>query len=216
MLPNCQIIQLPTLVIAYTWAQTLRIERAIVMSSTTTKLTFEEFQNLPEQEGTRYELDEGELVMEPSPTFLHNRIRDRIAARLSEFVRAHRLGEVIVEMDFRLADQTVRNPDVAFVNAEHLAKIDVDHSPVEGAPALAVEVISPSNLAQDTVKKVGQYLSAGTEAVWVVYPTLRLVEVHKPGSVIQVREPETLVEEKLFGRKFSLSLTALFSTDPYS
>jgi hypothetical protein len=43
--------------------------------STTSKLTFEEFVKLPEQEGTTYELDEGELLMEPSPTFRHNRIR---------------------------------------------------------------------------------------------------------------------------------------------
>jgi Uma2 family endonuclease len=185
------------------------------MSSTTTKLTFEEFQDLPEQEGTRYELDEGELVMEPSPSFLHNRIRDRIAARLSEFVKAHRLGEVIVEMDFRLADRTVRNPDVAFVTAEHLARIDVDRSPVEGAPALAVEVISPSNLAQDTAKKVEQYLSAGTRVVWVVYPSLRLIEVHRQGSILQAKAPDSLVEEQVFGRKFSLSLAALFSDDPY-
>jgi hypothetical protein len=34
---------------------------------TTTKLTFEEFRNLPEREGTHYELDEGELLMKPSP-----------------------------------------------------------------------------------------------------------------------------------------------------
>jgi Uma2 family endonuclease len=185
------------------------------MSSTTTKLTFEDFENLPEQEGKRYELDEGELLMEPSPSFLHNRIRDRIAAKLSEFVKAHRLGEVIVEMDFRLATDTVRNPDVAFVTAEHLAKIDVERSPVEGAPALAVEVISPSNLAQDTAKKVEQYLSAGTQVVWVVYPSLRLVEIHRSGRILQVKAPDSLVEEQAFGHKLSLSLAALFSEDPY-
>src|SRR5258708_6866377 len=103
--------------------------------STITRLTFQEFEQLPEQEGIRYELDEGELVMEPSPTFLHNSIRDRIANRLTEFVRAHRLGKVIVEMDFRLATETVRNPDVAYLTPEHLAGIDVNCSPVDGAPA---------------------------------------------------------------------------------
>ena len=71
------------------------------MSTTSTRLTYDEFLKLPEQEGTHYELDEGELVIEPSPTFLHNRIRDRIAGRLSQFVKAHRFGEVIAEMDFR-------------------------------------------------------------------------------------------------------------------
>jgi Uma2 family endonuclease len=181
------------------------------MSTTSTRLTFDEFQKLPEQEGTHYELDEGKLVMEPSPTFLHNRIRDRIARLLSEFVEAHLIGEVIVEMDFRLATDTVRNPDVAFVTIDHLQTIDINHSPVEGAPALAVEVVSPSNLAQDMAKKVSQYLDAGCKVVWVVQPALLLVEVHTPSGVRRVKAPEPLMEEKLFGgRKFSLSLTALF------
>lgn len=185
--------------------------------STTSRLTFQEFERLPEQEGVRYELDEGELVMEPSPTFLHNRIRDRIARSLSEFVRTHRLGEVIVETDFRLGHDTVRNPDVSFVTATHLAKIEMNRSPVEGAPALAVEVISPSNLAQDIQKKISQYLSAGTQVVWVVFPTLRVVEVHSAGGIRKLKDTDSLIEEQLFGKPaFALSLETLFSGDPYS
>ena len=178
---------------------------------TTTKLTFDQWLQLPEREGTIYELDEGELLMEPSPSLRHNRIRDRIARRLSDFVQSHRLGEVTVEMDFRLGPATVRNPDVAFVTTEHLTHIDPDRSPIEGAPALAVEVVSPSNLAQDMLKKVSQYLSAGSEAVWVVYPALRLVEIHKAGVIRQVTAPESLTEERLFtGQKFSLPLIEIF------
>ena len=180
-------------------------------------LTFEEFERLPEEEGIRYELDEGILLMEPSPVFRHNVIRQRIATRLREFVESHHLGFVIEEMDFRLAHNTVRNPDVAFVTTEHLKKIDLDRTPVEGAPALAVEVISPGNLAQDTVKKVHQYLSAGSQAVWLVYPALQLVEIHdfhkdvKGGHVREVREPDAIEESKLFGGvRFSLPLRAIF------
>src|SRR5260370_11954286 len=112
----------------------------------TTRITFQEFENLPEQEGVRYELDEGELLMEPSPTFRHNRIRERIAKRLSEFVQTHRIGEITVEMDFRLGPDTVRNPDVAYVTLEHLRTIDIDRSPVDGAPALPIELVPPRNL----------------------------------------------------------------------
>ncbi len=184
--------------------------------STITRLTFQEFEQLPEQEGIRYELDEGELVMEPSPTFLHNSIRDRIANRLTEFVKAHRLGKIIIEMDFRLAAETVRSPDVAYLTPDHLATIDINRSPVDGAPPLAVEVISPSNLAQDTLKKVGQYLSAGTKAVWLIYPPLRVVEIHTSDGIRQIKEAAYLSEENLFGgHKFSLSLETLFSNDPY-
>ena len=179
--------------------------------STTTRLTLADYERLPEKEGTRYELDEGTLLMEPSPALRHNLIRQRIAEQLTQFVRAHQLGVVVEEMDFRLGTDTVRNPDVAFIAADHLRNIDPDHSPVEGAPALAIEVISPTNLAQDTAKKVRQYLEAGSLAVWLVYPALRFIEVHDSAGARRITEPESLQESKLFGRfKFSLPLTALF------
>jgi Uma2 family endonuclease len=179
--------------------------------STTTRLTLADFERLPEKEGTHYELDEGTLLMEPSPALRHNLIRQRIAEQLTHFVRSHRLGVVVEEMDFRLGTDTVRNPDVAFIVSDDLRNIDPDHSPVEGAPALAIEVISPTNLAQDTAKKVRQYLEAGSHAVWLVYPTLRLIEVHDAAGARRITEPESLQESKIFrGFKFSLSLAALF------
>jgi Uma2 family endonuclease len=176
---------------------------------TTTRLTFEEFEKLPEQEGRHYELDEGELVMEPSPTFLHNRIRYRIARLLTEYVERRQSGEIIEEMDFRLGRDTVRNPDVAFVTAGHLKRIDVNRSPVDGAPALAIEVISPTNSAEETAKKTRQYLRAGCQSVWIVYPALRMVEVHSFKGVRRIEGPEMLQDEKVLPG-FSIKLSAIF------
>jgi Uma2 family endonuclease len=173
--------------------------------ATTTKFTFEEFQKLPEREGAIYELDEGELLVEPSPALRHNIVRQRIAMKLIQFVESRSLGIVIEEMDFRLSPDTVRNPDVAFITREHLQSIDLDRSPVDGAPALAVEVISPSNSAQDMAKKTQQYLMSGCRTVWIVYPSLRLVEIYSPSGTRQVREPELLQAEDLLPG-FSLSL----------
>jgi Uma2 family endonuclease len=174
----------------------------------TTRISFEEFQNLPECEGKIYELDEGELLMEPSPALRHNLIRQRIDVRLIHFVESKKLGVVAEEMDFRLSPDTVRNPDVAFITRAHLRTIDRDRTPVDGTPALAVEVISPSNSAEDMAKKTQQYLRAGSQTVWIVYPKLRLVEVHSPAGVFQVREPEVLTTEALPG--FSLPLPHIF------
>src|SRR5262249_24025170 len=151
---------------------------------------------------------EGELLMEPSPTFLHNRIRDRIARRLSDFVEAQRLGEVTVEMDFRLGQSTVRNPDVALVTTEHLRQIDVNRSPVEGSPALAVEVISKGNPAEDTAKKVQQYLRAGCRSVWIVYPGIKRVEIHSSAGIKAFVAPETLRDEAVLPG-FSLPLAEI-------
>ena len=173
----------------------------------TTKLTYEDYEKLPEREGIICELDEGELLLEPSPTLRHNLIRQRAAMGLTQFIRHHHLGAVVEEMDFRLGLDTVRNPDVAFITADHLKKIDPDLSPVEGAPALAVEVISPSNLAQDTVKKVRQYLAAGCHAVWLIYPSLRLVEIHDAAGVRSLTDQESLDEDKPFAGSQILTFT---------
>ena len=173
---------------------------------TTVKLTFEDYEKLPEREGTPYELDEGELLMEASPALRHNLIRQRIAMKLMEFVESNDLGVVVEEMDFRLGPNTVRNPDVAFITSDHLKNIDLDQSPVEGAPALAIEVLSPGNRAEDTVKKIHQYLGAGSVAVWIIYPALRLAEVYSATGVRIVREPEMLKEPALLSG-FSLSLS---------
>jgi Uma2 family endonuclease len=117
-------------------------------------------------------------------------------------------------MDFRLDKDIVRNPDVAFISSEHLRKVDPDHSPIEGAPALAIEVISPYNLAQDTRKKIQQYLAAGCQAVWIVYPKLKMIEIHAAGTIREFRESAAITEEKLFpGLGFTLPLTVIFDDD---
>ena len=175
----------------------------------TIRLTFDDFLKIPEREGMTYELDEGELVMEPSPVLRHNVIRQRIAAELRQFVESRNLGIVVEEMDFRLGPDTVRNPDAAFITTEHLRKIDPDRSPAEGAPALAVEVISPSNRTEDTAKKIQQYLKAGSCSVWIVHPKLRLVEVHTRDGGHTVREPDLLRDEAIL-QGFSMSLSKAF------
>src|SRR5215469_1165346 len=55
-----------------------------VEMSTTTKLSFEEFQKLQEtaDEATRYELDEGELIVTPSPTLRHDLVSFRLRSAL--------------------------------------------------------------------------------------------------------------------------------------
>jgi Uma2 family endonuclease len=180
---------------------------------TVTKLSFAEFQKLQgaAEDNVRYELDEGELVLTPSPTPRHNLVCFKLRRALGAFAKAHDLGRVTAEVDFRLSANVIRKPDVAWIAKTHLKGFDFDHTPIEGAPSLAVEVISPSNLAQDTLKKVRQYLAAGSQAVWLVYPALGVVEIHERGGVRDVTMPEPLDEELLFsGLKFSLSLVDLF------
>lgn len=49
---------------------------------------------------------------------------------------------------------------------------------IKGAPELAVEIISPSESAEDVDEKVELYLAAGSKTVWVVWPNTRHVLIH--------------------------------------
>lgn len=183
----------------------------------TTRVSFEEFRKLQDQPDNRvrYELDSGDLIVTPSPTPRHNLVAYKLRRALSAFVHKHSLGAVIGEVDFRLAANVVRKPDVAFLDSGRMQAFDLDLTPIEAAPTLAIEIISASNLAQDTAKKVRQYLEAGSQAVWLVYPALRLVEIHSRAGNRDVTEPSSLSERELFGgREFSVSMADLFDENP--
>lgn len=184
---------------------------------TTVRVSFEEFLKLQENadDRVRYELDDGEVIVTPSPTPRHNLVSFRLRRALSDFVRKFSLGVVTSEVDFRLSPTVVRKPDVAFIGTSQMEKFDLDHTPIETSPTLAIEVISESNLAQDTTKKVRQYLHAGSLAVWLVYPALRLVEIHSREGKRDVTERGDLSEQQPFGKHtFKLSLDALFDENP--
>jgi len=70
---------------------------------------------------------------------------------------------------------------VAFVRRDRLVGASGEGF-FPGAPDLAVEVVSPTDLAGEVAKKVEEYLEAGTELVWVAYPQTRHVVVYRSGG----------------------------------
>jgi Uma2 family endonuclease len=177
--------------------------------ATKTLVTIEQFDQLPIKEGILYELNEGEVVTVTEPMPRHNRVRDRVARLVGNFVEERRLGEVFVETGYQLTSETVRIPDASFVPADRVLEIDLDKR-IQGAPALAIEVVSPTDLAEELAQKVQQYLAAGVKAVWVFYPKSREVQVFRAdGGTFVRREPEMLEEPDLLPA-FSLDLRAVF------
>lgn len=176
---------------------------------TKTLLTIAQFDKLPEKEGILYELDEGEVVTMTEPMPRHNFKRDNIADALKEFIKPRKLGRVAVENGYQLTRETVRIPDVSFVPADRLRGIDLDHR-IEGAPALAIEVVSPTDTAQDLRRKVAQYLDSGAKAVWVFYPKSREAQVFRADGTSFVRREHESLEEPELLPGFSLDLKVVF------
>jgi Uma2 family endonuclease len=142
--------------------------------ATKTLLTIDDYLALDEPVGVRYELSEGELIVTPSANYFHNEIRDELNSRLRSFVKARKLGSVTSETDVQLAHDVVRRPDLAFISAARLRGVDLHKVPLPLSPDLVIEVVSENDRADDLILKVKQYLTAGTKAVWLLYPSTRL------------------------------------------
>ena len=169
-------------------------------------LTADELLRLPD-DGFRHELVRGELRKMSPAGARHSRIAVRIAARLLAYVEQHRLGAVYgADGGFILSrnPDTVRAPDVSFVRAERV--LDTAGF-MPGAPDLAVEVISPSDLYSEVDAKTLEYLRAGTRAVVIVEPEKRTVRVHRASGSVLV-EDVLSVDEVVPG--WTLPLSELF------
>jgi Uma2 family endonuclease len=132
-------------------------------------------------DGFRYELQAGLLLSEPRPGFQHGRLVMNLGAMIHEHVKEHRLGVVVTgDPGFVLArnPDTLRGPDVAFVSRRRAEEQRQNVRAFEGAPDLAVEVLSPSDAPAEVRTKVAEYLAAGTRLVWVVDPESRTVTVY--------------------------------------
>jgi Uma2 family endonuclease len=143
------------------------------------RLTAYDLASLPDDE-RRHELEEGWLVSEPLPSLRHDRVRRTLERILEAHVANHGLGEVFGEAGFVLArnPDTVRGPDLSFVARERLVGIDYGRF-FDGAPDLAIEILSPSNRPGQVRAKVADYLAAGCHLVWVVDPEARTVTTYR-------------------------------------
>ena len=145
-------------------------------------ITADELLRLPTGMGQRYELVNGELRTMTPAGYEHGDIVAEIGMRLRVYVRANGLGRVSgAETGFRLHSNpdTVRAPDVAFVSQVRIPAGKLPQGYFPGAPDLAVEVISPSEVAADIQSKVTEYFEAGVRLVWIVYPNNRQVAVYR-------------------------------------
>jgi len=177
------------------------------MATQTTLVTFDQFMDLPEQEGVRLELDEGIVIEMAQPSFSHGAIQVAIAASLDTYLAETGADFALSQnTGFRLAPDTVRAPDVCLVRTSSLEAMTVVRGAQVGAPDLAVEVVSPSDTARDLNRRVEQYLKAGATAVWVFYNETQTVIVYRrSGETHRLTEEQFLEEPSLLpGLRISL------------
>jgi Uma2 family endonuclease len=146
------------------------------------RLTEEEFLRLPD-DGRKYELVEGEAREVPAGV-LHNAIVMRIGFLM--YPSAQKVGFLAASSaGFKMVTGNIRSPDVSLVLRERLPEGKPPQGFLEGAPDLAIEVLSPNEDWAELGRKLGEYFASGSKEVWLVDPEKHMVTVYK--SLTEVR-----------------------------
>lgn len=157
-------------------------------SNSDTPITAGDLARLPES-GRGYELVEGRLVRMPPTGGWHGRISMDLGTALNNYVKAHQAGMVLgAETGFLVsrpgAPDTVLAPDVAFVARDRLP--NADDPMLSGywrlVPDLVIEVASPTQYGPEMAEKAKQWLLAGAQLAWIVWPAAKRVDVWRQGK----------------------------------
>jgi Uma2 family endonuclease len=160
-------------------------------------LTPEDLLRMPD--GNRFELVDGRLK-ELNVSVQTGIIGARVIWRLNNHCEPNNLGWVLTSENgyqcFPDRPNLVRKPDVSFIQASRLTAELLAQGFARIPPDLAVEVVSPNDLAHEVEEKIELYFQVQVRLVWVIVPETRTVRVCRPnGSDSRSREQDTLAGE---------------------
>ena len=141
-------------------------------SSLKDKLDYSDYLLTPD-DGNRYEILVGELLVSPPPTPMHQRVSKRLQRQLEAYFEVRSLGEVFdAPVGLILTTHDIVEPDLLVVGDP----AQVSDRGIEGPPLLVVEILSPSTRGRDTGVKARRYAEIGVPHYWLVDPEARRIE----------------------------------------
>jgi Uma2 family endonuclease len=162
----------------------------MVMPDLVRRWTREEVLALPD-DGKRYELCDGELLVTPAPSVFHQVALMGLYDLIAPFVKSHGLGIALLSpADLQLGGGQLSQPDLFVVPFLPPGREWPDFP----TPTLVVEVLSPSTARADRLVKRRRYQRAGIPEYWIVDPDARAIERWRPGD----ERPEILDERLIW------------------
>ncbi|BCW95302.1 MAG: Uma2 family endonuclease [Fimbriimonadales bacterium] len=146
------------------------------------KLTESDLLRLPD-DGRKYELVGGRLAAVPTGA-RHGEIVSNLIARLHA-VKTPEVALYSESVGFRMRNGNLRSPDASVMARARLPQGVSPNEFVDGAPDLAVEVVSPSERAAELLQKVAEYFESGAREVWLLFPERR--EVYRYTAPLEVQ-----------------------------
>lgn len=160
-------------------------------------------------DGNRYEVVYGELLVTPAPRLWHQELTLRLARTVSEYLERERVGHLLPSpADISWGPDVLVQPDLFVAPLDQVRTLDWKH--VKDL-LLVIEVLSPSSTRADRFTKRRLYQERRIPLYWVVDGDERVVEVWRPDVHFPAVERERLVWHPAgAGRPFTLPLGELF------
>ena len=128
------------------------------------RMTADEYERL-EDDGFRYEVIDGVVVMAPSANAGHQDVIGEIEHQLRAYLAEHPVGRVLHDMDVKFDEKLLYRPDLHFISKARLPK----RTPrVHVVPDMILEVLSPRTQARDLNTKRNDYERYGVTEYWII------------------------------------------------
>ena len=153
-------------------------------------------------EGTHAELINGKLYLLAAPTRIHQFLVGELHFAIKSHVRQNKGGCHVYTSPFAVRlfadDSTYVEPDVAVI----CSKDKLTEQGCNGAPDIAIEIVSPGNANHDYVTKLAKYQRAGVREYWIVNPEIEktlVMNFENPANTGEYNFEETLTSGVLEG-----------------
>jgi Uma2 family endonuclease len=159
--------------------------------------TADDLAEMPD-DGRRYEVLGGELIVSPSPSPRHQGVLLRLAKVIDDYVEGERWGSLYTApLDVHPGPHDIVQPDLVAVSRDHLGR--VENRGVFGVPDLVAEVISPGNSRTDRVRKSATYSAYGVPEYWLVDPETETIlpQVLREGRYHSIPSDDGLVRSEI-------------------
>lgn len=161
--------------------------------------TIADLELLSQEEGKRYEVVEGELLVSTQPHWSHQETCTNIAIELALWARASGSGKVVQAPGVIFDEENAVAPDVVWVSAERLKVVLGEDGKLHDAPDLVVEVLSPGtlNTRRDREAKLRLYSTRGVREYWIADWQAKSLQVFRREQAVLKLSVTLLAEDEL-------------------
>ena len=170
-------------------------------------MTIADLEAMPDDDGNRYELIEGELYVSSAPGLTHQIVSDNIVHLIRSYLDQNPIGIVVSTIGLILSEYNGVIPDIVFFTREEQSRI-VSNERLHSAPSIVIEILSTgsSNVRRDRIAKYKLYQKYGVQEYWIVDRDLQVLEIFR------LRDDVLELQAKLSGEdQVSSSLLPGFS-----